>query len=93
MVEVASIVPKTLFIMIAASIDLLASYGILIFGVGNLLYSFTFMAIFFCISSNKAILLQEFYSNGKQLYLDPRSKETLKEFSLLSLLKFVLSEF
>lgn len=60
MVEVGSIIPKTLFIMIAASQNLFVSYGILIFGVGNLLYSFTFMAIFFCISSNKAIILQEF---------------------------------
>lgn len=60
MVEVASIVPKTLIILIVASVDLFSSYGILIFGVGNLLYSFTYMAIFFCISSNKAILLQEF---------------------------------
>ena len=58
MVEVVSMVPKTLFILLAASIDLFSSFGILIFGVGNLLYSFSLMAIFFFISSNKAILLQ-----------------------------------
>lgn len=60
MVEVVSIVPKTLFILIAASFDLFATYGILIFGVGNFLYSFSFMSIFYCISDNKSILLQEF---------------------------------
>jgi hypothetical protein len=59
-IEVISIIPKTLFIFFAASMNLFSDYGILIFGVGTILYSFVFMVSFYINSSNKSIKLQAF---------------------------------
>lgn len=39
----------------AAYYNLFASYGILIFGVGTVVYSFLFMIVFYFKAENKAI--------------------------------------
>ena len=93
LIEVVSIVPKTVFIIWAAFYNYFETYGILIFGVGQILYSVTLMIIFYYMSSNRAILFQEFKSDGESVLFDPKSKASLKEFSLLSILKFVLERF
>ena len=73
-VEVASIAPKTLFIAYAAYNNLFTTYGILVFGVSQLIFSFSFMIIFFILSDNKSLLLQPFNLDNKSLLLDPKSK-------------------
>lgn len=47
LLEVVSIVPKTAFIIAAVALDWFTLYGIMIFGVGQLLYSLTMMALFY----------------------------------------------
>jgi hypothetical protein len=78
LIEVASNIPRTVFIFSAAYFGFFGQYGIAIFGIGQLLYSASLMAIFYFMSSNKSILLQEFNIKGKALIFDPRSKTALK---------------
>jgi hypothetical protein len=59
-IEVISIIPKTVFIFLAARHDLFPQYGILLFGVGALLYSLVFMTAFFIASSNKSLFLHSY---------------------------------
>lgn len=73
-IEVMSVVPKTVFILVAASMQLFETYGIAIFGFGQIIYSGFLMIIFYSISSNKSIFLQPFTLNDRVLYFDPKSK-------------------
>jgi len=77
-IEVASVIPKTIFIFFASFLNWFSSYGILVFGVGQIIYSVCLMVIFFGISKNKAILLQPFTDHDKVVYFDPKSKSSLK---------------
>lgn len=77
-IEVVSIIPKTVFIMGAAVLNGFGGYGILIFGVGQMLYSGCLMCIFYMFSSNKSIFLQTLKVDGKLVYFDPKSKAALK---------------
>jgi O-antigen/teichoic acid export membrane protein len=92
-IEVISIVPKTLFIFLAARHDLFPHYGILLFGVGALLYSLVFMAAFFIASTNKSLLLQPYQQGDQVIYVDPASKESLRDFTGTAILKYFLHEF
>jgi hypothetical protein len=61
---VISVVPKTIYIFVAAGLRLFDTQGILIFGIGQLLYSATLMVLFFWNSDNKTLLLQPFQIEG-----------------------------
>jgi hypothetical protein len=90
---VASILPKTIFLVCAALFGYFSQYGILIFGASQLLYSASLMSIFYLLSENKSLLLQPFTIKDKVAYFDPKSKAALKEFGLVSFLKYVLEKF
>lgn len=92
-IEVISIIPRTLFIFLAAHHDLFPQYGILLFGVGALLYSIVFMIAFFLASSNKSLMLQPYQQGGQTIYVDPASKASLRDFTGTAILKYFLHEF
>ena len=75
-IELFSYLPKTLFIFIASRIHLLEKYGILVFGVGQLIFVFFYFAITFSVVPNKTLLLQKLSPDGA--YLDPKSKKVVK---------------
>jgi hypothetical protein len=64
-IEVISVIPKTVFIFVAAGMHLFDTYGIIIFAIGQIMYSFSLMIIFYIMSSNKSILLQSFVIGSK----------------------------
>jgi hypothetical protein len=51
-IEMASFLPKTLFIFVAAQMGWFESYGILVFGMGHFIYTFLLLIIGF-ISCNR----------------------------------------
>jgi hypothetical protein len=61
---VACIIPKTILIFLAAYYNLFASYGILIFGAGTVVYSFLFMIVFYFKAENKAIFPEKIIHKG-----------------------------
>lgn len=48
----ASFLPKSLFIFVAAQIGLFEKYGILVFGIGHIIYTFLLMTISFITAPN-----------------------------------------
>lgn len=49
----ASFLPKSLFIFVAAQIGLFEKYGILVFGIGHIIYTFLLMTISFITAPNQ----------------------------------------
>jgi len=73
-IEVISVIPKTIFIFVAAGMQLFDTYGILIFAIGQIMYSGSLMIIFYIMSSNKSIFPEPFVIGCKLVYFDPKSK-------------------
>lgn len=88
-----SLIPKTLFILSAAYFGLFETFGILVIAMGHFIYICLLTLIAFLTASQKSLLLQPYAEDGVQIYIDPNSKQSLYEFSWLTILKVILHEF
>ena len=92
-VEVTSIIPKTLFVLAAAWLGWFHAHGLLVFGAAQLVYSATMMTTFWAMSPLKGLGAAKWGEEGEQRWVDPVSRKALGEFGVMSVLKLVLHEF
>ena len=76
-VEVVSIVPKTIFLLAAAWCGWFDSYGLLVFGAAQLIYSLALMAIFWALSPLKALAMSSWQAEGERCWVDGVSRRAL----------------
>lgn len=93
-IELVSYLPKTLMFFIAVKMGMFEKHGILVFGLGQVMFYGMCFLLTFYFSKNKTILLEKINKNDNSYeYFDKKSKKVLKELSFISLLKLILQQF
>jgi hypothetical protein len=77
---------------VCARSGLFEQYGILVFAVGQTIFSSVNLLSTFALTHYKTLTLHTL-PREPTTYLDPKTKQILKEFSLISLLKLLLTQF